>query len=82
MNRNIALNVHLNGEYVCISVTNVCTRKIKFSDGLPVTSKEDKNFHGYGMRSMEYIVKKYGGNMVVNLANNMFTVKIIIKKPS
>lgn len=81
-NRNVGLDVHLNGDYVCIKITNVCTRPVKFVDGLPVTSKEDKKFHGYGIKSMEYIAEKYGGNMVVHLENSLFTVKIIIKKPS
>lgn len=80
--RNVELRVYLSGEYVCISVTNKCTRPVKFVNGLPVTGKQDKKFHGYGMRSMEYIVDKYGGNMVVNVENCIFTVKIIIKKPS
>ncbi len=82
-NKNIGLDIHLNGDYVCIKITNMCTRQVKFSNsGLPVTSKEDKKYHGYGIRSMEYIVAKYGGNMVVNFENCLFTVKIIIKKPS
>lgn len=80
--RNVDLDVHLNGEYVCIKVTNVCTRQVKFANGLPVTNKANKMYHGYGMKSMEYIVDKYGGNMVVTFEDNLFTVKIIIKKPS
>ncbi len=81
-NKYIDLDVHLNGEYVCIKFTNVCTRPVKFANGLPVTSKNDKNYHGYGMKSMEYIATKYGGNMVATCEDNLFTLKIIIKKPS
>lgn len=77
--RCIRFDIHRSGEYVCVSVVNACTRDIKFVNGMPLTSKSDKNFHGYGARSMEYIVKKYGGNMVIAQTDGTFTVKIIFK---
>lgn len=80
--RQIRMKVHRNGEYVCIEIVNYCSRTLEFKNGRPVTSKGDLKFHGYGIRSMEYIVDKYGGNMVINFEKKMFTVKIIIKKPS
>lgn len=36
------------------------------------TSKEDKQYHGFGIKSMRHIVKKYGGEMDVNAANGLF----------
>lgn len=76
--RSITLNIHQAGGYAIIQITNYCTTPITFVGGMPKTGKDDKRFHGYGLKSMEYVVKKYGGNMVLDYHNNVFMVKIII----
>lgn len=81
-NRRISLNVHEKNGYAVIEVANFCTRNVRFAGGRPVTNKKDTKFHGYGIRSMEYIVEKYGGNMIIDYKDNLFTVKIIIKIPT
>ncbi len=75
--RSICLDIHTVNGYVCVEITNYCTQKIEFANGFPVTSKGDERFHGFGMKSMEYVVEKYGGNMVIHYANDTFLVKII-----
>lgn len=80
--RTISLNVHRNGAYLVIEIKNFCTRPVEFKKGKPVTWKADKQFHGYGIKSMEYIVEKYGGNMVIDFKDNTFLVKVLIKLPS
>lgn len=81
-NRRIALRIHKAEQYVAIEITNYCSRPVRFENGLPLTRKHDARFHGYGIRSMEYIVEKYGGHMVIDFSDNIFLVKIIIKLPS
>ena len=76
--RSICLDIHPVNGYVCIEVTNYCTQEIRFSNGLPETSKDDAKFHGFGVKSMEYVVKKYGGNMVIQHQNDTFLVKVIL----
>ncbi len=78
--RSIALDIHRAGEYICIEISNYCTQSITLSDGFPVTSKKDGRFHGYGLKSMEYVVKKYGGNMVIRYQDDTFTIKILLPK--
>lgn len=36
------------------------------------TSKQDKRYHGFGMKSMRNIVEKYGGEMDVNTEDGLF----------
>lgn len=81
-NRRISLDVHESGGYVLIEVANFCSRNVQFAGGHPVTNKKDTKFHGYGIRSMEYIAEKYGGNMIIDYRDNLFTVKIIIRIPT
>ncbi len=67
--------------YTCVEITNYCTQQIEFVNGFPVTSKGDTKFHGFGVKSMEYVVEKYGGNMVIQYQQDTFLVKIIFPLP-
>ena len=42
-----------------------------------MSTKGDDNYHGFGMKSIQYVVEKYGGNLVVNLEEKIFSVDII-----
>ncbi len=76
--RCIQLKVFRRGTLVCIHVENYCTTKSSFADGLPKTTKDSAYYHGYGLKSVRYIVKKYGGNITVDTTGEMFVVDIII----
>lgn len=41
-----------------------------------MTSKPDKENHGYGIRNMERVTEKYGGKMECTLESGMFVMKI------
>ena len=45
-----------------------------------VTSKEDEDSHGMGIKSMKQIVEKYQGEIKISFENNVFTVKIRFNK--
>ena len=45
-----------------------------FREGLPVTTKRDKAYHGFGVRSVKYIVDKYKGNLLMQAADGRFSV--------
>lgn len=47
-----------------------------------LTSKSDKTMHGYGMKNIEKIVKKYNGNIEKIYRNNIFYLYIIIDNMS
>ncbi len=78
--RSISLDIHRAGEYICVEISNYCSQEITFSNGFPVTSKSDNRFHGYGLKSMEYVVKKYGGNMVIHYRDCTFIIKILFPR--
>lgn len=75
--RHIALKVRKTGEMCSIHIENPYTGELVFSDDLPETTK-DKNWHGYGMKSMNRIVTGYGGVMTVTAENGLFTLDILI----
>lgn len=76
--RLINLRVFQKGNFIMISFENYTTDELEFDEGLPVTTKADKNYHGYGIKSISYIVDKYKGNMTINLADNWFSLKILL----
>lgn len=42
------------------------------------TTKEDRESHGYGMKNMESVVCKYGGEMSIAVHGNLFCISMII----
>ena len=77
-NRVINLTVKRKGNLVIIEEENYYIGKLDFKDGLPVTTKDDENYHGFGTRSLRFIVRKYGGEMTTSSENNIFHLSIIL----
>ena len=49
------------------------------NDGSIKTTKlENKKYHGYGTKSIAYIVRKYDGKMDIDIKDNIFKLKIAI----
>jgi len=46
--------------------------------GLPETTKEDKKNHGFGLRNVQRIVKKYGGELMLTPGQNDFTTSFTL----
>ena len=55
---------------------------IEFADGLPLSSKGEKDYHGFGMRSMRMSVEKYGGVLCVDVKDDIFSVDIMLPVPA
>lgn len=77
--RYIFLKVFRKGSFACVRIENYCTVFPELSpDGLPVSSsKNDAQFHGYGTKSMQYIVEKYEGNLRISQEGNLFVVSML-----
>lgn len=79
--RIISLNVRRERQMLVIHIHNYCSRPPEFDDGLPLTRKQNKQYHGFGVRSIRYLVERYGGEMRMSWANNVFSVDIMIPIP-
>ena len=44
---------------------------------LETTKKDNKN-HGYGLKNIESVVQKYGGELIFNVRDGMFCLSVII----
>ena len=76
--RLIWLYVTREKQFVRIRTENYCDEKIRFKNGMPVTTKKDRRFHGYGMKSIKSTVEKYHGSVVAAQENNWFELKILL----
>ena len=75
--RHIALAVKQVGHMCSIHIENPYNGELVFNDGLPETTK-DRNWHGFGMKSMNRIVTSYGGIMTATADGGIFKLDILI----
>lgn len=76
--RMMSLRIQRSSQMVMIHLENTCSTSVEFRDGMPFTTKKDKNYHGFGVRSMAYIVEKYEGNLVMYMTDGKFILDIAI----
>ena len=76
--RCIGIVVRNIGGMLIIHVENCFDGKLKMENGMPVTLKEDRGYHGFGMKSMQRVAEKYGGEMNVTANGNKFNLDILI----
>ena len=76
--RTISLNVAHEKGVSLIDIRNYFSGKIKKKDGDIATSKSDSFSHGYGLKSIQMISDKYGGNLQTFQEEDVFIVKIVI----
>lgn len=75
--RVINLAVKAKDGMVFVQEENYFDGKIVFENGLPLTTKEDKSYHGFGMHSLRMIVTKYGGELTSYVIDDIFHLNII-----
>lgn len=80
--RQIDVLIYKQQSFLVINILNPVGEKLIFEEGLPVTTKADKNFHGFGVRSMKYVVKKYDGFLNASEEDGCFSLKMLIPIPS
>lgn len=78
--RVINLMVKSKDNLLLVQEENYYNGTREFEDGLPLTTKKDKNSHGFGMRSLRMIVKKYGGELATYVSEDIFHLNIIFSR--
>lgn len=75
--RIISISVSRRNQGSYIHMENYCAEHITFEDGLPLTTKPDTAYHGFGVRSIKYITQKYEGTLLMRAEKNRFLVDIL-----
>ncbi|WP_228065076.1 ATP-binding protein [Streptococcus cuniculi] len=77
--RLMTLKVSQHSQFIVIRLDNYDISNLDLSTGqFPKTSKADKDFHGIGLKSMAFIVQKYGGNLTLTKEDYWVQLKILL----
>ena len=78
--RSISLKIHHVKSFSSIVSENPFrSENLRFGrDGLPLTSKENKANHGFGIKSIAYVSKKYDGDLKIKADNGIFSLSILL----
>lgn len=79
--RQIDVMIHRQQNFLVMNFVNPVQEKLVFKDDFPVTTKGDKKFHGFGLRSIYHFVKKYDGYLNIKEEDGCFSLKIMIPIP-
>ena len=72
-----AVNLRLASENGAeLDLMNYFSGKLTLREGLPVTTKKDSVYHGFGVRSMQLTVQNYGGEMRFSSQEDVFRLYI------
>lgn len=76
--RLIHVSVSRMNEFALIHVENYLQDTLEFHGNLPKSTKGDKTYHGFGLKSIKYSVEKYQGTLNVKIKDNWFVIDILI----
>ena len=80
--RQIDVIIYRKQQFLAINVINPIPEKLMYEDHLPVTTKGDRDYHGFGLKSIKYILKKYDGFMTIQDEDGMFSLMLLIPIPA
>ena len=76
----IHMEVRERNQECFIAIQNPIEWKIQLEDARFVTSKEDKDLHGFGTKNVIKVVKQYRGSIDFLVTENNFRVEIVLPK--
>ena len=79
--RSVAVTVLQRHGAAFIQIENYFSGPLVLQNGLPRTTKEDENNHGYGLKSIQRITERYGGIMNISSEDGIFLLSILIPIP-
>ena len=80
--RQIDVMIYRQQNFLVMNIVNPIKGNLVYEEELPVSTKGDMRFHGFGLRSMRYLVKKYDGFLNVSEEDGCFSLKILIPIPT
>ena len=76
--RLIHVTVSQQKNFLILRFENYYEGDLKMKEGRLLTTKKEKAFHGYGIKSIRYTVNKYDGAVSIDAKENWFELKVLI----
>lgn len=76
--RLIHVSISRKKGFLRIKVENCYEGDIVFQNGLPETTKKEKQFHGYGLKSIQSTVARYQGSVIIHGDKGWFELRVLI----
>ena len=76
--RLIHVTVSRQKNFLILRFENYYEEKLQYNEGALTTTKKEKEYHGYGLKSIKYTVDKYEGAVSIDTKDNWFDLKILI----
>ncbi len=76
--RLIHLSVARQKGFAAIRIENCFDGELKFEKGLPVTTKKDVLYHGFGVKKPQNAAAKYGGTATITTREGWFELRVLI----
>lgn len=76
--RTIRMQVKHDKGMTVIHIANPYQGILTFDHDLPVTTKSDSRYHGFGMRSIQLVVEHYHGALSIETQHQWFSLNIVL----
>jgi len=77
-NQYINLIIKYDKGRLLLQMDNPYAGEVKEENGKFITTKEDKDNHGIGLKNVDKIVPRYNGTMSVDYSGNVFSVTVLM----
>jgi hypothetical protein len=74
--RVIYLTVREDGDALTVRAENYFDSALRFQDGALRSTKQEEGLHGYGVKSVALLAKKYGGEFSIEINDNLFALNL------
>lgn len=77
--RVMSLTLKVHGQMLYIYMDNYYSTPVLYRNGeIQTTKKEEADMHGFGIKSINYIVHNYGGDVLIRTENDHFVLEIML----
>ena len=81
-NRNLQIAMSEKGAYYILTFMNCIEKSVLENNHQLSSSKPDKLYHGYGIKTVRNIAEKYDGIVNISEEDKIFKVSVMLKIPS
>ena len=74
----VSLTAKTKGNYVLLEICNNTATAPNIVDGKIATTKQNKQFHGFGLESIQRLAQQYDGESFLDYQDGFFTLSVIL----